>query len=553
MADVTQLKHELKAWERNFREQNGGRNPTKEDTKKDPAIAAKYKLYRSLPKSAEAGTASESAAIPPSRPATSIPSIASKLGSTSLSSIPRGRAIESTISDTSNPFSPSKSLAHREAPARRRDVSPDSDESPSSRKAQRNPFLVSPRKASKVPATSLFSEERKRKTTFPVQRPQSRSPSPSPLPRLPRSSDNLTRPSREEEPPSKSSYEYVSPKKLQSILAAPSPTKRHIAAATSYTPRTKARKRMRGEDVPFTPSEGRRIKRSRPIEAEVDVFSGPTHSDSMDVEGDDELNELPESPIKPKRLSSNVTAGPSSLPYSPLFDDTGNGARTVATFGLPSSKRQPDRRLMLRESSVSMELQNSTSSSASQRLEDSDVETSLLPPSPPRDSHRSQTSRPNIPRKGKHKKGSGPKAGLLSEDETTSDQGEVKLSGNVAWGVRSHPIGPEDSDSEDDILSLSQNRSTSPDPEPDSDVLVEHDEVPVELRQARTTSSAPIDSDNVARETHESIAWRTFLQGHQELNTGRAAGGIWGVGEVDEEYEEDWESEPEGWNGTSDP
>lgn len=38
MADALQLKHELKTWERNFREQNGGRAPTKEDTKKDPVI-----------------------------------------------------------------------------------------------------------------------------------------------------------------------------------------------------------------------------------------------------------------------------------------------------------------------------------------------------------------------------------------------------------------------------------------------------------------------------------------------------------------------------------
>lgn len=40
MADVARLKQELKAWERNFRDEHGGRAPTKEDTKKDPAIGA---------------------------------------------------------------------------------------------------------------------------------------------------------------------------------------------------------------------------------------------------------------------------------------------------------------------------------------------------------------------------------------------------------------------------------------------------------------------------------------------------------------------------------
>lgn len=38
MADALRLKHELKSWERNFRDLNGGRAPTKEDTKKDSAI-----------------------------------------------------------------------------------------------------------------------------------------------------------------------------------------------------------------------------------------------------------------------------------------------------------------------------------------------------------------------------------------------------------------------------------------------------------------------------------------------------------------------------------
>lgn len=36
--DVVQLRRELKDWERAFREQNGGRDPTKEDTKRDAAI-----------------------------------------------------------------------------------------------------------------------------------------------------------------------------------------------------------------------------------------------------------------------------------------------------------------------------------------------------------------------------------------------------------------------------------------------------------------------------------------------------------------------------------
>lgn len=40
MSEAAELKHELKAWERAFRENHGGRDPTKEDTKRDPTIGA---------------------------------------------------------------------------------------------------------------------------------------------------------------------------------------------------------------------------------------------------------------------------------------------------------------------------------------------------------------------------------------------------------------------------------------------------------------------------------------------------------------------------------
>ena len=38
MSELAQLKSELKAWERKFREEHGGRDPTKEESKQDPVI-----------------------------------------------------------------------------------------------------------------------------------------------------------------------------------------------------------------------------------------------------------------------------------------------------------------------------------------------------------------------------------------------------------------------------------------------------------------------------------------------------------------------------------
>ncbi|KAF2102317.1 hypothetical protein NA57DRAFT_54233 [Rhizodiscina lignyota] len=47
-AQLASLKDELKVWEKNFANANGGRKPTKGDIKADPAIAQKYKEYNKL-------------------------------------------------------------------------------------------------------------------------------------------------------------------------------------------------------------------------------------------------------------------------------------------------------------------------------------------------------------------------------------------------------------------------------------------------------------------------------------------------------------------------
>ncbi|GAB7344469.1 hypothetical protein MBLNU457_2307t1 [Dothideomycetes sp. NU457] len=45
---ISLLRQELKSWEKNFAAQNGGRKAGREDIKRDPAIAAKYKEYDQL-------------------------------------------------------------------------------------------------------------------------------------------------------------------------------------------------------------------------------------------------------------------------------------------------------------------------------------------------------------------------------------------------------------------------------------------------------------------------------------------------------------------------
>ncbi|KAF9513567.1 hypothetical protein BS47DRAFT_1344044 [Hydnum rufescens UP504] len=92
------------------------------------------------------------------------------------------------------------------------------------------------------------------------------------------------------------------------------------------TPRTKARKRMRGEDIPITPSESARKKRTRIssfTKASQALHSSSSHIGGGGLEDEDEDEDedvIPESPIKPSR--PNIPAGPSSGVFRPLFPDS---------------------------------------------------------------------------------------------------------------------------------------------------------------------------------------------------------------------------------------
>ena len=48
MDEVNRLKSELKAWERKFRAEHDGLDPTKDDTRRDPAIGAQANTLFSI-------------------------------------------------------------------------------------------------------------------------------------------------------------------------------------------------------------------------------------------------------------------------------------------------------------------------------------------------------------------------------------------------------------------------------------------------------------------------------------------------------------------------
>ncbi|KZT75080.1 hypothetical protein DAEQUDRAFT_20631 [Daedalea quercina L-15889] len=104
--DVAALRAELKAWEREFRTRHS-RNPTIEEIKDQPAIAAKYKLYKSLSKSVSSSSLAKASSTRPSTPPRSQSRQTTHTSSSSL--LPKARAIKvDPPIQTTNPFSPVK-------------------------------------------------------------------------------------------------------------------------------------------------------------------------------------------------------------------------------------------------------------------------------------------------------------------------------------------------------------------------------------------------------------------------------------------------------------
>ncbi|KAI0830550.1 hypothetical protein BC628DRAFT_1312800 [Trametes gibbosa] len=99
--DVAVLRAEIKSWERDFKAKNG-HGPSVQEIKDQPAIAAKYKLYKTLSKAASSRS---QPAASPSTPPRSAP----RQPQPSSSIIPKARAVKVDPPVlTSNPFSPVK-------------------------------------------------------------------------------------------------------------------------------------------------------------------------------------------------------------------------------------------------------------------------------------------------------------------------------------------------------------------------------------------------------------------------------------------------------------
>ncbi|EUC55493.1 DNA replication and checkpoint protein, partial [Rhizoctonia solani AG-3 Rhs1AP] len=503
--DIAKIKVEIKEWQRAYRRTHG-RDPGKDELRKNPEMQAKYKLWQDSLK-APSRKQDDEASTPP-RPSRSL--------------FPKAMPVPSASKAPATPFSARKHQVVKKA-------SSSSDE--------------------RIAAPDLSSAKRATSSrVIPSTRPNHKHG------RFPRSPDPVSPTRSRRASPSKSTL-LQTPSKLRSSSPETLPF---------LTPRTKARKRMRGEEVPATPGDKR-----RKLGAARSML--PTQ-DEQDEEDDDEIVDSP----RKKRVT-----GANGRVFTGLFDDDGTGDNEDAYSVMdetssfrstpPPPPSEPDHDWTSTHSHSDHEdepvsrpkarpvlptvgkwthdtwdapalgsLQTGpgkpfpepTKQKQKQKPKDKDKQPTLavsnpfdlLPPMP-----EEQPASSKSREKGKEKQ--------VEVDEGESSDGTGGLNVNeIEW----KPFGP---------LMSSQ---PQPQPQPSDAPRPE----PLDDDEPDLATSLPSDLRTLLslHSTH-----REFLRSDslaQDVLAGRSVpvrgGEVWGVGDVEDEEQgegDDWDSEPEGWTG----
>ncbi|KAJ1301726.1 hypothetical protein OPQ81_008959 [Rhizoctonia solani] len=289
--DIAKIKAEIKEWQRSYRRVHG-RDPGKDELRKNPEMQAKYKIWQdSLKTPKDPPRKQDDDASTPPRPSRPL--------------IPKTMPVQSASKAPATPFSARKKQVARKASSGSDEQIPAPDLSSAKRGTSSQSSRVIPFNSASKSQTrtfpSLLTSDSDDENPFaapdPVSPTRSRRASPNkPLQR--------TSPSKFPQSPSKSD-----------LLRTPSKAKIRSSSPETQpflTPRTKARKRMRGEEVPATPGDKR-----RKLGAARSIL--PTQ-DEQDEEDDDEIVDSP----RKKR----VTAVNGRV-FTGLFDDEGAGGEEV--------------------------------------------------------------------------------------------------------------------------------------------------------------------------------------------------------------------------------
>ncbi|CDO73461.1 hypothetical protein BN946_scf185013.g96 [Trametes cinnabarina] len=571
--DAATLKAEIKAWERDFRAKHA-RDPSIQEIKDQPAIAAKYKLYKSLSKPSTSLSHTKHAA-PPSTPPRSAP----RQPQPSSSIVHKSRPVKvDPPLATSNPFSPVKN--RKKLPVQH----------------------SSPQRASHLPRPNPFATPSKSK---PKPHASRRSPSPDPFP--------LIQPTiavhRTPKAPAADPAVTRARKRLRGEPVSPSPVKEKrprvgshaalsfaghaallddpdasdgdedaadpndtIMADTPMKPRAGGRnfKVLFDDVLPNGEKRPVRTLSSRKKTASShNIFAGAKRersralTPSSDEEDDwslkprlkslDAISAAP--PAKRSQSKSRVVNGKRGLPkalvpgkndlWSEVGRSTGSTTALIRTTSTNLPSRSSNKR-SLPDEHDDVEHEN-TSAPANTFLN-----LPLIPPSPP-PPDASKPSGPKYADKGKAAAFSRKKAKLLQDAGTAEDEDEdspedeIQVKEVDPLSRLPNPENAVDADSD-----WEAHWRAPPDPD-DPAVLAASSVEPgrFEVNLPDELQRILAISPSRGKETEEEKLVRGLLYGRRETHYDPSKGGeIWDVGEDSENAagtEEEWEGEPVPW------
>ncbi|KZT57851.1 hypothetical protein CALCODRAFT_482845 [Calocera cornea HHB12733] len=525
--DLDRLRAELKTWERDFKAKKG-REPSRDDIKKAPDIDAKYKIYNKS--RSKAGSASGTSAHGVSEKKSKAKGRSSSRPSPAASS---ATAVESVgnVEETFNPFrSPTKGgPSAGQSPVKRR-LSIFTDEDPFAAGDEHDTPTSSlfAKLKSSSPANNAFGSPRKKPLFMGASAP--------PLPSTPSRSILKT-------PATTSAISDIQPEGVLSpskYVSASSPTKLRALIQSSKaadTPRTKARKRLAGEED-FTPVKSDRRRRLSSLAAGERSSSEGLEKDEAIAAESMEVDEFGPTPKK-----AEVPRQFKPIFESPVKQDLktkGFFSKRTVSFSAPSSSR---------ESSAQPPEQPQPNTShkrpASPEAAASKVSTSvkLIPPSPPAAGGSKAKPRKKAKKAKKQSKDAEEEDGSSSERENS-----IKQIPYSRWGglqaTRRRPNDPEDED--DEIWDFDVLR---PAPALSQDPAIA-DEVEEELTVRLPTDMFDLlDLDSPAKPRREEEQLVKGIFEPRRKTSDRQV--VFGAGEweAEEEGVEDWEEEPDGWKG----
>ncbi|KAL6310102.1 DNA replication and checkpoint protein-domain-containing protein [Sparassis latifolia] len=514
MMDVHTVRAEIKGWERDFRQKHG-RDPSVDEIKAQPAIAAKYKLYKSLSKAA-------SSSLPPKKAPV-------KVDAPLL---------------TTNPFSPSK----------KRPAAP-------LVLARPNPFKT-PTKPKTRPTRRDASPD-----SFLAHTSQPRELSPDPFPLI----QPLT---KQPDPPAVSSAVSRARKRLRGEPVSPSPVKEKRARVLHPVPSHSGLSPDRDPDpnhsfldnTPVKPPPGRKsfkllfdelppAEQSRPRAPPTRTQSRrdkPTHPDVFSTRSQSILRTV--SPTsdesKPVASSSGLQKRP-AVPRAPVPRKNDLHSEIAPSKGYPTRPALPNSAKRPRPPADDPEEHVGHSPSPS-IPRNTFLNLPLLPHRYDPKGKGKAKAKATFSRKKARVLQEATGADEDDEDEDTEDEPRVKVVEH-AWHRRPSPDADTDGDSDE----WRPRPDAQPEAVPAASLETLSIDLPDELRRVLA-----LDPDAVRADAQkEARVVRGLLYGRRDHYDAQRGGEVWGVGEVGEEAlgdredrggageeeEDEWEGEGVPW------